>query len=155
MLYAVALNHWFVLISRVFTGVSAGMEFTTELANIARNTTEKERTTFLASVTAVNVVGFIFGPALTTVLSTLDFSIFGLAVNMYTGPGWLLVLMFLVDIVMVQTLFRDSAYETNVTNCGEEKRKLLKKKSYGGVISSTKMMAEEQSSNAGLHVNED
>ena len=55
---------------------------------------------------------------------------------MYTGPGWLLVLMFLVDIVMVQTLFRDSANEVNlndVTNGGEEERKLIKKKSYGGV----------------------
>mmetsp|Transcript_13265 Transcript_13265/g.37840 ORF Transcript_13265/g.37840 Transcript_13265/m.37840 type:complete len:573 (+) Transcript_13265:308-2026(+) len=146
VLYAVAPNHWFVLISRVLTGVSAGIEFTTELAYIARNTTEKERTTFLASVTAVNVVGFILGPALTTALSTLDFTIFGLAVNQYTGPGWLLVLMFLVDIVMVQTLFRDSAYETknnssvDVAGGGEEAKKLLNgknrsegKNGYGGV----------------------
>ena len=60
-LYAVAPNYWFVLLSRFLTGISAGMEFTTELTYIARNTTEKERTTFLASVTAVNVVGFIMG----------------------------------------------------------------------------------------------
>ena len=57
--YAVAPNQWYILLSRVMTGVSAGMEFTTELAFIARNTTNEERTTFLASVTAVNVLGFI------------------------------------------------------------------------------------------------
>ena len=137
-LYAVAPNPWFVLASRVLTGVSAGMEFTTELAFIARNTTEQERTTFLASVTAVNVVGFILGPALTTILSTLDFTIFGLAVNQFTSPGWLLVLMFLMDIIMVQTLFQDSAHHetakkgnAEVANGdGEEHQILLNEKGY-------------------------
>ena len=142
-LYAVAPNPWFVLASRVLTGVSAGMEFTTELAFIARNTTEQERTTFLASVTAVNVVGFILGPALTTILSSLDFTIAGLVVNEFTSPGWLLVSMFLIDIVMVQTLFQDSAHDTTkrgnveVGNGGaEEQQKLLNGKNntngYGG-----------------------
>lgn len=31
-LYAAAPNHWFILLSRLTTGISAGMEFTTELA---------------------------------------------------------------------------------------------------------------------------
>mmetsp|Transcript_36855 Transcript_36855/g.68293 ORF Transcript_36855/g.68293 Transcript_36855/m.68293 type:complete len:217 (+) Transcript_36855:428-1078(+) len=30
-LYAAASNHWFILLSRLMTGISAGMEFTTEL----------------------------------------------------------------------------------------------------------------------------
>ena len=85
--YATALNQWWVLLSRVLTGISAGMEFTTELAFIARHTTTEERTTFLASVTAVNVLGFIMGPALTTVLAMVNFTIMGLEVNEYTGPG--------------------------------------------------------------------
>lgn len=148
-LYAIAPNPWFVLTSRVLTGVSAGMEFTTELAFIARNTTEQERTTFLASVTAVNVVGFILGPALTTILSSLDFTIFGLAVNKYTSPGWLLVIMFLIDIVMVQTLFQDNAHHemakkgsAEVANGDrEEQQKLLNgmnnKSRYGGTVSNS------------------
>ena len=68
-MYTVAPNHWFILASRFLTGVSAGTEFTTELAYIARNTTATERTTFLASVTAVNVIGFIMGECITLTLT--------------------------------------------------------------------------------------
>ena len=162
-LYATAPNPWFVLASRVLTGVSAGMEFTTELAFIARNTTEQERTTFLASVTAVNVVGFILGPALTTILSTLDFTIFGLAVNQFTSPGWLLVLMFLIDIVMVQTLFHDNAhhYETTknsgvevANGDGEEQQKLLNgtndKSGYGGTAPTSQKQKDTFKDNSAM-----
>lgn len=106
-LYATAPAYMFILISRLLTGISAGMEFTTELTFIAKNTTTKERTTYLASVTAVNVVGFIMGPALGTVLATLDIELWGLKIDQYTGPGWLLAFMFLVDLCMVQGLFED------------------------------------------------
>ena len=50
-LYAVAPAYMFVLVSRLLTGISAGMEFTTELTFIAKNTKTFERTTYLASVT--------------------------------------------------------------------------------------------------------
>ena len=85
--YAAAPGYYFVLFSRFFTGVSAGLEFTTELTYIANNTTMKERTAFLASVTACNVAGFIMGPALGIVISMLDLNILGLAIDEYTGPG--------------------------------------------------------------------
>ena len=87
------------------------MEFTTELTFIARNTSKKERTVYLASVTAVNVVGFILGPTLGGLLAMLDMNIFGFKVDKYTGPGWLLALMFLVDIFMVQVFFQDDFVE--------------------------------------------
>lgn len=123
-IYAAAPNHWYVLISRLTTGLSAGMEFTTELAFIARNTTMEERTTYLASVTAVNVIGFILGPALTTVLSMFDFEFMGLKINEYTGPGWLLVMMFTTDVLMIRYLFQDSSLdddETDIKNCRDDK----------------------------------
>jgi MFS family permease len=109
--YALAPHYMFVLLARWLTGVSAGMEFSVELAFIARNTTKKERTVYLASVTAVNVVGFIIGPALAGLLATLDLTIGSLNIDACTGPGWLLALMFLVDIMMVQCLFKDSAQD--------------------------------------------
>jgi hypothetical protein len=105
--YAVAPLYIFVLISRFLTGISAGMEFATELTFIARNTTKKERTTFLATVTAVNVLGFIMGPALGTVLSFLNINIFGYIIDEYNGPGWLLAAMFIVDLFMVRLFFED------------------------------------------------
>ena len=91
------------------------MEFTTELTFIAKNTTPQEQTTFLASVTAVNVVGFIMGPALGTILATVDIEVFGLKIDQYTGPGWLLAGMFLVDLVMVRGWFQDHelAFDAN------------------------------------------
>ena len=88
-IYVIASNQWHVLFSRLLTGISAGWEFTTELAFIARNTTCEERTVFLASVTALNVVGFLLGPGLSTLLSMLKFNLMGLEINEYTGPGWL------------------------------------------------------------------
>ena len=120
VLYAAAPNHWLILLSRLLTGISAGWEFTTELAYIARNTTTLERTTFLASVTAVNVVGFIMGPALTTILARLDFTIFGLVINQYTGPGWLLVIMFFVDLCMVQTMFKEDVSEKSKSSTHDD-----------------------------------
>ena len=118
--YVIAPNHWYVLFSRFLTGVSAGWEFTTELAFIARNTSFKERTVFLASVTAVNVVGFVIGPGLSTLLSMLKFTVMGLEINEYTGPGWLLVLMFLIDLMMVRTFFCESS-----PSCPSESKTLL------------------------------
>ena len=100
--YAVAPAPLYVLISRLVTGVSAGMEFATELTFIAQNTTTKERTAFLATVTAVNVLGFIVGPALGTLLSLLDITVLGYVVDQYNGPGWLLATMFTVDLVLVR-----------------------------------------------------
>lgn len=134
--YAVAPNQWYILLSRVMTGVSAGMEFTTELAFIARNTTNEERTTFLASVTAVNVLGFIMGPALTTVLSMLDFEFAGLKVNEYTGPGWLLVIMFFIDFLMIRFLFEDSSLADDANSSDISSSALLEEEDdYGGVPS--------------------
>mmetsp|Transcript_1035 Transcript_1035/g.2079 ORF Transcript_1035/g.2079 Transcript_1035/m.2079 type:complete len:547 (+) Transcript_1035:232-1872(+) len=140
-LYATAPVYMWILISRLFTGISAGMEFTTELTFIARNTTPQERTTFLASVTAVNVVGFIMGPALGTILATVDIEIFGLKIDQYTGPGWLLAGMFLVDLVMVRGWFQDHELVIDANSDDEhetEQTKLLGKEangktsSYGG-----------------------
>ena len=108
-LYSFAPNHWFILASRLLAGISAGWEFTTELTFIARNTTTKQRTVYLAAVTAVNVVGFIIGPALGGFLATMDFQILGAKIDKYTGPGWLLNAMFLVDIVLVQVFFEDTS----------------------------------------------
>ena len=59
ILYAIAPTHMIILFARLLTGISAGLEFSVELAFIAKGTTKKERTVFMASVTAVNVVGFI------------------------------------------------------------------------------------------------
>lgn len=109
LFYVIGTNHWFVLFSRWLTGVSAGWEFTTELSFIASNTSTTERTTFLATVTAVNVIGFIIGPALSTLLSMLNFNFMGLEINEYTSPGWLLVIMFFVDLIMVRVFFQDDS----------------------------------------------
>ncbi|KAK1749008.1 MFS transporter [Skeletonema marinoi] len=113
LFYVITANHWYVLFSRWLTGVSAGWEFTTEpeLAFISSNTSAKERTVFLSSVTAVNLLGFIIGPALSTLLSMLNFEFMGLAINEYTGPGWLLVVLFVVDLILVRVFFSSSLSE--------------------------------------------
>ena len=145
ILYATAPGFWFILVSRLLTGISAGFEFTTELTYIAQNTTQKERTTFLASVTACNVVGFIMGPALGTLLASLDFHVMGLAINQYTGPGWLLAAMFVIDLFMVRGLFRehDTRRTDDANDADNEKTGLVERSKVGatkvacyGVVSS-------------------
>jgi MFS family permease len=151
-MYTVAPSYNFILISRLLTGFSAGMEFTTELTFIANNTTPSQRTAYLASVTACNVVGFIMGPAISMILSNaINIEVLGglVTVNEYTAPGWLLVAMFMLDLVMVRFFFTEHAPPGNEYNstirAGEkptmemEKEGLLDKKSqsrahfYGGV----------------------
>lgn len=145
LVYAVAPGYNYILFSRLITGISAGMEFTTELAFIARNTTNKERTTYLASVTACNVVGFIMGPALGTILAVLDISFLGLKIDQYTGPGWLLAFMFMLDVIMIQCFFKDNcgadsdSVSDDSDDDSEERVELLGDKeqsnaSYGGVL---------------------
>ncbi|CAB9517830.1 Major facilitator superfamily domain-containing protein 8 [Seminavis robusta] len=148
VIYSLAPAYMLILVARWLTGISAGMEFATELAFIAKNTTKKQRTIYLASVTAVNVVGFILGPALAGALSTLNVTIMGITVDKYTGPGWLLAIMFVVDICMVQGLFKDMELPKNKkslrssstsSSSTEEQNGLLEKQqqgkgvSYGGV----------------------
>jgi len=109
VIYAVAPTYKWILLARLLTGISAGMEITTELAFIAKNTSTRARTAYLSSVSAVNMLGFFMGPSLAGLLSTWHGgSIFGLEVDEYTGPGWLLAIMFLVDICMVQGIFQDT-----------------------------------------------
>ena len=127
--YVIASNQWHVLFSRWLTGISAGWEFTTELAFIARNTTCEERTVFLASVTALNVVGFLLGPGLSTLISRLKFNVMGLEINEYTGPGWLLVIMFVIDLIMVRACFQSS---TPLPSESKQSKLLLDEKENGG-----------------------
>ena len=107
LLYAMAPGYISVMTSRLLTGLSAGFELTTELTFIANNTSMTERTAFMTSVTACNVLGFIVGPILSSALAMLDLQFLGLEINEYTGPGWLLAAMFFISIILVQFLFTD------------------------------------------------
>jgi len=142
LFYVIVANHWSILFSRWLTGVSAGWEFTTELAFISSNTSAKERTVFLSSVTAVNLLGFIIGPALSTLLSMLNFEFMGLAINEYTGPGWLLVVLFVVDLMMVRVFFESSS------SLSEEHSQLLvngkNENQYGTIVDEESDRVESQ-----------
>lgn len=107
ILYSLAPGYHYLLMSRLITGISAGFELTTELTFIANHTTMKERTAFMASVTACNVVGFIVGPNLSSVLAMLNIKFLGLEIDQYTGPGWLLAAMFLISLVLLELVFTD------------------------------------------------
>lgn len=117
LLYAVAPGFSYVLISRLLTGVSAGLELTTELTFIANNTSMGERTAFMTSVTACNVLGIIVGPTLASVLASLNLQILGLHVDQYTGPGWLLAAMFLLSLLLLHLFFVDPADEIKQPSC--------------------------------------
>ena len=94
--------------------------------------------------TAVNLVGFLLGPALSTLLSMLNFEIMGLEINEYTGPGWLLVVLFVVDLIMVRVFFEESS----TLGPSEEHSKLLvngeNEKQYGTNVDKESDRAESQ-----------
>ena len=118
-LYAVAPGYVYVLLSRLLTGLSAGFELTTELTFIANNTSMSERTAFMASVTACNVLGFIVGPTLSSALAMLDLQILGLRIDQYTGPGWLLAAMFFLSLILLQLFFTDQTRLGAEPSCKE------------------------------------
>ena len=96
---------WAMMASRFLIGVGAG-NVSVVRAYISAATTERERTSAMASVSAFQALGIILGPVFGIAFSPLGFP--GLSIsavkfsfNIYTGPGYLGVLLGIVNILLL------------------------------------------------------
>lgn len=96
-LYAVAQisNVWMLLISRIFVGFGTG-SLSVVRAIIAAETTKEQRVRFMAFAGAVQFIGFAVIPAVALILVFDEFHVFGLPINQFTMPAYILLFANLV-----------------------------------------------------------
>lgn len=106
-------NHkYWMLISRFLIGVSSA-NIAVARSYLSAATTVKERTGAVSMVSLAQVLGFIVGPALQAAVTPLGndgYSMFGgkLHFDMYTAPGWINVVMGLMNFCMfLPCLFKE------------------------------------------------
>jgi len=88
ILYCWAPNVWVLLVSRFIVGMGAG-NVAVARAYVSHATTTRERTAFMANVSAAQTVGFVLGPAIGSGLSGANFHIGAIEVNKYWAPAYL------------------------------------------------------------------
>ncbi|KAL3862004.1 hypothetical protein ACJMK2_008010 [Sinanodonta woodiana] len=105
-MYFIGISKWFLLGSRLITGISGGAEAVI-VAEVARSTTEEKRTGIISILIAVRQTGLLIGPGLNLFLRVLDFDIGPFNVNKLNSPGIFMALMWLLQFVIVLTLYTD------------------------------------------------
>lgn len=96
---------WVMMASRFFVGVGAG-NVSVVRAYISAATTEKERTSAMANVSAFQALGIILGPVFGLAFAPLGYPGLSIpaikfAINLYTGPGYLGVFLGIVNIILL------------------------------------------------------
>ncbi|EGC31595.1 hypothetical protein DICPUDRAFT_57630 [Dictyostelium purpureum] len=81
--------------------VSVCRAYASEMATL------ENKTIVMSKMSGAQGVGFVLGPIIGTVLNFINFHIKGLVVNGYTAPGYLQVLIAVINILVVVFLFKD------------------------------------------------
>ena len=96
---------WAMMVSRFLIGVGAG-NVSVVRAYISAATTERERTSAMANVSAFQALGIILGPVFGIAFSPLHYpglsiSAIKFSINIYTGPGYLGGILGIVNILLL------------------------------------------------------
>eukprot|EP00126_Sphaerothecum_destruens_P002497 Sdes_comp15928_c0_seq1m5065 len=108
ILYALADYYgsmYIVLLSRVVIGLGASRGLNRRYINDVVRL--RDRTRHCAYFVAASTLGMASGPALASVLSGVDFHIFGLHVDQVTAPGWLMAFCWMIFIGFALVYFED------------------------------------------------
>ncbi|KAK3599587.1 hypothetical protein CHS0354_035826 [Potamilus streckersoni] len=105
-MYFIGISKWFLVCSRLVTGISGGAEAVI-VAEVARSTTEEKRTGIISVLIAVRQTGLLIGPGLNLFLRVLDFDLGPFKVNKLNSPGIFMSLMWTLQFVIVLTLYTD------------------------------------------------
>jgi len=101
VLYAVGVNKWVILSSRVIVGVGTGV-LTIVRACIAASTTKEERSRFISASACFAFIGFAVTPGVSFLLTKVDFNIkHEVAINQFTSAGWILAICNLLVLILV------------------------------------------------------
>ncbi|XP_048250246.1 major facilitator superfamily domain-containing protein 8-like [Haliotis rufescens] len=105
-MYFIGMSKWFLVASRLVAGVGVGGEAVI-LAEIARFTTEQERTSVISILIAVRQCGLLLGPGFNFFLSLVDFYIGPFPVDRFSSPGLLMAFMWVIMELLLLLLFSE------------------------------------------------
>ncbi|XP_067659424.1 uncharacterized protein [Haliotis asinina] len=105
-MYFVGISKYFLVASRLVAGVGVGGEAVI-LAEIARFTTEQERTSVISKLVAVRQCGLLLGPGFNFFLTLVNFNIGPFKVDRFSSPGLLMALIWLVMGLLLLFLFTE------------------------------------------------
>ncbi|XP_031560106.1 major facilitator superfamily domain-containing protein 8-like [Actinia tenebrosa] len=130
ILYFVAWSKYWIFAGRLIAGVGAGAG-SAIFAQIARTTTEEERTGVYSIAMGLRQFGLLVGPAFNIFLKETNFSIGPFKVDHYTSPGLFMAALWLIQEVIMIFMYYDlpTINEENDYNEEEEKKPLLSNES--------------------------
>ncbi|XP_046564519.1 major facilitator superfamily domain-containing protein 8-like [Haliotis rubra] len=105
-MYFIGISKYFLIVSRLVAGVGVGGEAVI-LAEIARFTTEQERTSVISKLIAVRQCGLLLGPGFNFFLTLVDFNIGPFKVDRFSSPGLLMALIWLIMELLLLLLFTE------------------------------------------------
>lgn len=91
-LYFVGLSHWLLFVARLLSGLGTGA-IAAIMADVARSTEEKDRTSLFALLSGCRQVGLILGPSLSLGLQKLHFQMGPFLLDGYSSPGLLMAFL--------------------------------------------------------------
>ncbi|XP_062580382.1 major facilitator superfamily domain-containing protein 8-like [Saccostrea cucullata] len=105
-MYFMGISKWFLLGSRLVSGLGAGGEALI-LAEIGRVTSEEDRTGIISSLVSMRQLGLVFGPGLNFFLRLSNFYIGPFIVNKFTAPGAFMACMWTLQCIFLIFFFTD------------------------------------------------
>lgn len=117
IIYFMGISKWFLLGSRLVSGLGAGGEALI-LAEIGRVTSEEERTGVISILVAMRQLGLVFGPGLNIFLRLSNFYIGPFIVDKYTAPGAFMACMWFLQCLLLIFFFTDFHIVYGNTNTG-------------------------------------
>ena len=119
-LYFADISAFMALTSRFISGLGNGMG-PIALAEVARYTSEEERTPIISKLIAIRQVALLIGPGFNVFLKDADFKIGPFKVNSFTSPGLFMVGIWICLLVVVITVYYEPVeiYENKIVSDNE------------------------------------
>lgn len=104
IMYFLGISPWFLVASRFVVGLGCGASAAL-LADIARVTTEEERTSKYAIFMSCRQIGLLLGPGCNLFLMHIKFSIGPFVVNSYSIPGLFMAFLWIIHELLTIFMF--------------------------------------------------
>lgn len=78
------------------------------IAEISRRSTPETRTQLLGKILGCRQIGLFLGPCFTVILKYFDFNFMGVHVTIYNGPGLIMTVFWIIQVILTVFLFFDA-----------------------------------------------
>ncbi|CAK9219541.1 unnamed protein product [Sphagnum troendelagicum] len=133
LMYALALKFnsvWLLLIGRFLCGLGGARAINRRY--ISDHVPIKQLTSASAAFVSASALGMAVGPAIASLLSSVDFKFYGAPVNFVTAPGWIMTWLWGLYLVLVLLFFKEprrspSVVQPTVPRAASSETKLAEK----------------------------